>query len=150
MTTVLSRAAIFFCRGEVEREMRSGIAVKRSPKLWERCKRDACSEAGMCTHSARKMQWATRCYKKRGGTYASPRKSSGNRLARWTRQRWRTYDGTPSRGRTRYLPAAAWDRLSPDQVRRTNRSKARGYRQGRQWVRQPSDVARVASRVRRA
>lgn len=126
-----------------------GIAVKKNPGLWERCKREACSKAGLCKHSARKMQWATRCYKKHGGRYASPRKSADNRLARWTRQRWRTYDGKPSRGRTRYLPADAWKRLTPDQVRRTNRAKARGYSRGKQWVRQPSDVARIASHVRR-
>jgi len=120
--------------------MRSGIAVKKSPKLWARCKRDACVAAGLCKHSARTMQWATRCYKAAGGTYASPR-SRANRLARWTRQRWRTSNGAPSRGRTRYLPAAAWRRLTPDQVRRTNRAKREGFRRGKQWVRQPPDVA---------
>ena len=124
------------------------VAVKRDPALWEGCKRRACSSAGLCDHSARKMQWATRCYQKRGGRYEG-RRSPSNRLARWTAQRWRTSSGKRSDGKRRYLPDAAWRRLSPDQVRRTNASKRRGYLRGEQWVRQPADVARVAARARR-
>jgi hypothetical protein len=127
----------------------AGIAVKSDPVLWDTCKRRACTRAGMCPHSARKMQWATRCYKDAGGRYASPR-TSDNRLARWTRERWRTHNGRRSGGRLRYLPDAAWARLSPDQVRRTNAAKRRGSARGKQWVRQPKDVASVASRVRRS
>ena len=130
-------------------EKRRMIANKTKPALWEMAKRAACTEGGLCDHSARKMQWATRWYKAHGGTYATPRRPAQNSLARWTRQRWRTRSGAPSRGRRRYLPDAAWRRLTPDQVRRTERAKEAGHRQGKQWVRQPSDVARVASRARR-
>ena len=95
------------------------VARKTSPALWESAKRRACSQAGLCDHSARKMQWAVRDYKKRGGKYAGP-KASQNKLARWTRQKWRTHSGKASRGTLRYLPDAAWRKLSPDQIRRTN------------------------------
>jgi len=124
-------------------------ATRTDPALWEASKRRACTVAGMCNHSARKMQWAVQDYKRRGGGYVGSRRSSSNGLARWTRQRWRTHSGAPSEGVRRYLPDAAWAKLSPDQVRRTNASKRRGFRRGRQWVRQPADVAAVASKVRR-
>ena len=75
------------------------------------------------------MQWATRYYKAHGGTYAG-RKSGSNRLSKWTRQRWRTHSGRKSAGRLRYLPDAAWKRLSPDQIRRTNAASRAGRRAG--------------------
>ena len=90
----------------------TGIAVKRNPKLWERSKRAACTKAGLCQHSARKMQWATRYYKAHGGTYVG-RRSRRNRLSRWTREAWRTHSGEKSAGRLRYVPDAAWKRLTP-------------------------------------
>ena len=43
------------------------IAVKNNPKLWKRSVREACAEARLCKHSARKMQWATKRYKSLGG-----------------------------------------------------------------------------------
>lgn len=128
--------------------MAPDVAVKTDPRLWARSKSAACNEAGLCPHSARKMQWATQYYKRHGGGYAGPR-SGANKLRKWTRERWRTASGAPSRGRRRYLPDAAWRALTPDQVRRTDAAKARGTRAGKQYVRQPSDVARVAARARR-
>ena len=125
----------------------SGIAVKRDPALWARSKRRACTKHGLCAHSARKMQMATRLYKEAGGTYVGTK--TDNRLARWTSERWRTASGLPSEGRRRYLPDAAWARLTPSQVRRTDAAKRRGTARGQQYVRQPSDVARVAAAVRR-
>lgn len=128
-----------------------GVARRSDPALWEASKRRACTRARLCLHSARKMQWAVRDYKERGGTYlpSSP-PASDTRLAKWTRERWRTHSGRPSKGRLRYLPDKAWSRLTPDQIRRTNAAKRIGYGKGKQWVRQPEDVARVASRARRA
>ena len=128
---------------------KSGIAVKRDPKLWERSKKAACKEAGLCAHSARKMQWATRYYKSHGGTYVGPL-SPTNRLSRWTRQRWRTHSGRKSEGTRRYLPDAAWKRLSPSQIRRTDRAKREGTRRGRQWVPQPKDVVAATRSSRTA
>lgn len=123
------------------------ISQKKDPELWETSKALACTKAGLCDHSARKMQWATRHYKSQGGRYVG-KKSSRNRLSRWTAQRWSTQDGSPSEGVRRYLPAEAWKLLSADQVRRTNESKRRGSKSGKQYVRQPPDVARIAARVR--
>jgi len=33
-------------------------------------------------------------------------------LKDWTAQKWKTSDGKPSKGKKRYLPAAAWASLS--------------------------------------
>lgn len=129
----------------------SGIARKSNPTLWAEAKRRACSDAKLCDHSARKMQWATRHYKARGGKYASRgSRRTDTRLAHWTRQKWRTHSGRPSKGRRRYLPAAAWDHLTPDQIRRTNAAKRSGHARGRQYVAQPADVRRASRRFRDA
>ena len=128
--------------------MAGGVAVKLSPKLWETAKEKACSEGGMCKHSARKMQWATQYYKKHGGKYGGS-KSSSNRLHQWTKQKWRTADGSKSGGKKRYLPDKAWKSLSAGQIRRTNRAKLEGFKQGKQFVKQPKDVATIAAKARR-
>ena len=124
------------------------VAKRLDPELWERAKRRACTEGKLCRHSARKMQWAVRDYKKMGGRYEGAKRDD-NRLVRWGKEKWRTRDGTPSRGRTRYLPDAAWDDLTPAQQRRADRTKARGFRQGRQYVANPPAAKRAARRARR-
>jgi hypothetical protein len=130
------------------RKRTSSTATKTNPRLWESSKRRACSKAKLCKHSARKMQWATRDYKQRGGLYASPRKSPSNSLTKWTRQRWRTHSGKKSKGTRRYLPDAAWSHLTPAQIRRTNAAKRAGYQRGKQWVPQPRDVVNVVREFR--
>lgn len=70
-------------------------------------------------------------------TLKAPQKS----LKRWTQQDWKTSDGKPSKGKKRYLPAAAWKALSPSEKAATNRAKAAGNRQGKQFVAQPKKVA---------
>lgn len=125
------------------------IATKADPALWAKARSEACARAGLCQHSARKMQWVTRYYKAHGGRYANRKRSASNALARWSRQRWRTHSGRRSDGVRRYLPADDWAALSRDQVRRTDRAKARGHAAGRQWVAQPPDVRRTLARHRK-
>ncbi len=128
---------------------RGTVAVKTNPKLWERAKKAACSQGGLCKHSARKMQYAVSWYKKHGGRYKG-RKSNSNRLANWGRQKWRTSSGKKSQGKRRYLPDKAWKALTRDQKRRANASKRRGYSRGKQYVKNPTDVARISKRYRRS
>ena len=118
---------------------RMRTSAKLDPRIWEASKRQACEEAGLCDHSARKMQWAVRRYKQSGGRYKG-RKDPRNSLARWTKQRWRTSDGRPSRGNKRYLPDAAWRLLTVSQQKRTDKAKRQGTRRGMQYVPQPRDV----------
>ena len=69
-------------------------------------------------------------------------------LKNWTKQKWRTSDGTPSKGKKRYLPDAAWKALSPSEKAATNRAKAEGNKKGKQFVAQPKNVAKKAARYR--
>lgn len=63
-------------------------------------------------------------------------------LKDWSSQKWRTSDGKPSKGKKRYLPDAAWNALSPAEKSATNRAKARGNAAGKQFVKQPKNIAK--------
>ena len=77
--------------------------------------------------SARKAQMLAQAYKRAGGGYRSGGKSKPQRsLSSWTQQRWTTSDGKKARRGSytrRYLPAAAWGKLTPAQRAATNRKK---------------------------
>lgn len=62
-------------------------------------------------------------------------------LKNWGDQKWRTSDGKPSKGKKRYLPDAAWNALSPSEKAATNRAKSKGNAAGKQFVKQPKNVA---------
>jgi hypothetical protein len=63
-------------------------------------------------------------------------------LKKWTAQKWKTSDGKPSKGKKRYLPAAAWSALSPAEKAATNKAKAKGNAKGKQFVKQPKAIAK--------
>lgn len=134
-------------RKQSRKKPSNGVATKTKPALWKKCKTQACTKGNLCKHSARKMQWATRCYKKSGGTYKGKR-SKSNKLTKWGKEKWRTNSGKKSKGKLRYLPDKAWNNLSKDQIQRTNAAKEKGFAQGKQYVKQPNDVANVAKRYR--
>jgi hypothetical protein len=69
-------------------------------------------------------------------------------LKDWSGQKWRTSDGKPSKGKKRYLPDAAWNALSSSEKASTNRAKAKGNAQGKQFVKQPKSIARKTSTYR--
>lgn len=69
-------------------------------------------------------------------------------LKNWGKQKWRTSDGTASKGKKRYLPDAAWAALSPAEKAATNKAKAQGKKQGKQFVKQPKGVAKKTARYR--
>lgn len=125
-------------------------ASKSNPQLWKRIVASVKSGSNggdPGEWSARKAQIAVLKYKKSGGGYRGPRRAD-NALSKWTRQRWRTSDGTPSGGRKRYLPDAAWKSLSSSEVAATNAAKARGNAAGRQFVRQPGPIAKKVAKFR--
>jgi hypothetical protein len=97
--------------------------------------------------SARKAQLATQKYKSSGGGYVGP-KSSDNSLSKWTDQKWKTSDGSPSEGKKRYLPEKAWSSLSSSEKAATNKAKAAGNKAGKQYVAQPKSIANKTSRYR--
>ena len=69
-------------------------------------------------------------------------------LNKWTNEKWRTSDGKPSKGKKRYLPDKAWDALSPSEKAATNRAKAKGNKEGKQFVSQPKKIAKKTSNYR--
>lgn len=98
--------------------------------------------------SARKAQLLAAEYKKAGGGYKGGKTKAQKSLSKWTGEKWRTSDGSKSEGKKRYLPDKAWKALSPSEKRATNAAKARGNRQGKQFVAQPKKVAKKAARFR--
>ena len=85
--------------------------------------------------SARKSQLLTAEYEGHGGGYRheGERTASQQHLTEWTEQDWRTADGgTRARdgdGTARYLPDAAWELLSDEEKRATDRKKRSGTAQ---------------------
>jgi hypothetical protein len=75
-------------------------------------------------------------------------KKSQKSLRDWTNQKWRTSDGSPSKGKKRYLPDAAWKALSPGEKAATNRAKAKGDKKGKQFVKQPENIAKKTAKYR--
>jgi hypothetical protein len=125
-------------------------AKKTNPSLWNKIVSDvkSSSKGGDSGEwSARKAQLAVQKYKASGGGYEGPKKAD-NSLAKWTDQKWRTSDNTPSEGKKRYLPNKAWSALSPGEKAATNRAKAEGNKTGKQFVAQPKTIAKKVSKFR--
>ena len=82
--------------------------------------------------SARKSQLLTHEYEAAGGGYRheGERTESQRHLQQWTEQDWHTADGSADArdGDTtsRYLPDAAWQLLTDEERRATDRAKQRG------------------------
>jgi|TARA_R100000479_G_C6331486_1_gene181641 hypothetical protein len=69
-------------------------------------------------------------------------------LRKWGQQKWRTSDGSPSKGKKRYLPDSAWRALSKSQIASTNKAKAQGNAKGKQFVKQPKKIAELTRKYR--
>ena len=76
-------------------------------------------------------------------------KKSQESLRKWTKQKWRTSDGKPSKGKKRYLPDAAWKALSAAEKAATNRAKAKGDKEGKQFVSQPEKIKKKVAKYRK-
>jgi len=126
------------------------VAKKTNPSKWKAvvAKVKASTKGGDPGEwSARKSQLAVQEYKASGGGYVG-KKSSDNSLSKWTDQKWTTSDGSPSQGKKRYLPEKAWSSLSSGEKAATNRAKAAGNAQGKQFVAQPKTVAKKVAKFR--
>ena len=122
-------------------------AKKKNPELWEKAKAQAKAKMGG-KHSARAMQLAVSLYKKAGGTYEGPKRSTS--LSKWTRQNWRTKSGKPSSETgERYLPEKAIKSLSPQEYAATTKAKREGTKEGKQFVAQPKAIAKKVAKFRK-
>ena len=131
----------------------AGTAKKSDPKLWEKVKKritDSSKGGEPGQWSARKAQMATAEYKKAGGAYAG-KKTSDNHLAQWTDEEWGTKSGRES-GQTgeRYLHKKARETLSKDEYDRSTAKKRADTKKGKQFSKQPEDVAAKTAKARRA
>ena len=131
----------------------SQTAEKTDPKLWDKVKTRVTqsSKGGKPGQwSARKAQMATQEYKKEGGGYAG-KKAEDNHLKRWTDEEWGTKSGKAS-GETgeRYLPKKARKAVSDAEYERSSDRKRADTRKGKQFSKQPKDVARKASAARKS
>ena len=96
-------------------------ATKTNPGLWERAKSQAKAKLG--GHSARAMQLAVKIYKSKGGGYKGGKKSS-NKLSKWSKQKWRTKSGKPSKETgERYLPSKVIKNMSSSEYAASTRTK---------------------------
>ncbi len=78
-----------------------------------------------------------------------PLRKSQQSLVEWGNQRWTTKSGKPSsKTGERYLPKAAIESLSPQEYAATTRAKREGKASGKQFVKQPSKIAKKTARYR--
>lgn len=128
-------------------------AEKTDPTLWDKVKAQvtASSKGGKPGQwSARKAQAATKAYKEAGGGYAGG-KSDDNHLRQWTDEDWDTKSGGAS-GETgeRYLPKKARDTVSDAEYARSTKKKRADTAKGKQFSKQPADVAKKTAAARGA
>ena len=74
-------------------------------------------------------------------------------LRAWTKQKWRTKSGKPSTQGPkatgeRYLPEKAIKGLSSEEYTRSTRAKRAALRKGKQFAKQPKDVAKKTKQYR--
>jgi hypothetical protein len=80
-------------------------------------------------------------------------KPSQRSLKKWTEQKWQYSSekeaDKPKSEKGRYLPEKAWDKLSPGEKRATNAAKRKGTKSGKQFVKQPSSIAKKTAKLRK-
>ena len=71
-------------------------------------------------------------------------------LKSWTKQKWRTKSGKPSKQTgERQLPTAAIKALSPQEYAATTKAKRKGTAAGKQFVKQPKKIAKKTRSYRK-
>ena len=103
--------------------------------------------------SARKAQLVAQKYKAAGGGYSGAKTNKQESLSKWTKEKWTTKSGKPSTQGPkatgeRYLPDAAQKALSSGEKAATNRAKRQGMKAGKQFVKQPKNIAKKTAAYR--
>ncbi|MFC1459630.1 hypothetical protein ACETIH_23610 [Microvirga arabica] len=131
----------------------AGTAKKTNPKLWETVKAKVTKSAKggkPGQWSARKAQMAAAEYKKEGGGYEG-KKTSDNHLQQWQDEDWGTKSGKKSSDTgERYLPAKSRKALTDSEYKRSSDKKRADTRKGKQFSKQPRDVAKKAAAARKS
>ena len=119
---------------------------RTDPVLWAKVKKEvtAGSKGGKPGQwSARKAQMAVKLYKARGGTYCGPKTEAQKSLTRWTKEDWDS-----DRQGDRYLPKKAREALTKKEYRKTSAKKRRDTAQGKQFSKQPANIAKKTAKHR--
>ena len=110
--------------------------------------------------SARKAQLLAKEYKEQGGGYTKSLGAEQKSLKKWSSQDWMTSDTfankkkgksdeVESKGKKRYLPKKAWEVLSESEKKKTNETKSKGNKEGKQFVSQPKAIAKKTAKYRK-
>lgn len=104
--------------------------------------------------SARKPQLLVKEYEAHGGRYKNPGQltSTQKSLQQWTTEDWKTADNQAAirAGETvRYLPKEVWDQLSQEEKEKTNASKVKGSKSGKQHISNPDEVRDMLNKIHR-
>lgn len=133
--------------------MKRCVDGRTNPALWERSKRKAVARLGR--FSARAMQLAGKLYRDSNGGYCGPKTRAQTSMKKWTQEKWTTAPEAKKvackkvRGKVvcdRYLPAAAWKKLTPAQRRATRKVKLKS---SSQWVSNTKAAQRAGKAARR-
>ena len=77
-------------------------------------------------------------------------KKSQRSLKAWSKQKWRTKSGKPSKQTgERYLPTAAIKSLTSAQYAATTKAKREGTKKCKQFVKQPKSIAKRTAKFRK-
>ena len=103
--------------------------------------------------SARKAQIANKRYQSAGGSFSGPKTAAQSSLSKWSDQKWRTKSGKPSTvgpkaTGERYLPSKAIKGLTASEYARTSAAKRKGTKAGKQFVKQPKNIAQKTRNYR--
>lgn len=100
--------------------------------------------------SARKAQLVAHEYQAEGGGYKHERTEAQQSLKNWGDEHWHTGDGEQAiQGDEthRYLPDKAWDDLTPEQKKATDRKKVAASKRGKQFVANTPAAAEARKRA---
>tara|TARA_R110002110_G_scaffold9310_2_gene45905 strand:- start:615 stop:1127 length:513 start_codon:yes stop_codon:yes gene_type:complete len=76
-------------------------------------------------------------------------KASQKSLKKWTKEKWGTKSGKPSaKTGERYLPKKAREALTPKEYAATSAAKRKGTAAGKQFVKQPKEIAEKTKKFR--
>ncbi len=102
--------------------------------------------------SARKAQMVAHEYEAEGGGYKGGKDDTQKSLTQWGDEHWKTSDGKPAEqkdGMHRYLPEAAWDKMSPEEKKATDKKKLAGDHEGKQFVANTSAAVKAKKAIKK-
>ncbi|QNF34685.1 hypothetical protein HUW51_18850 [Adhaeribacter swui] len=102
--------------------------------------------------SARKSQLLAKEYEEQGGGYKGPKDEKSKELDQWTQEDWQTKEGDVKARKkdktSRYLPKEVWEKLSPEEKKQAEQTKAKGSKKGEQHIAYTTAVKKAMQQVK--